>query len=80
VKIGFSRSGKPTDNAFIESFNETFQNECLNMNWFQTLVDAKRLFMRGGRKTMRVVLTDLSVKGRPVNSPVSSRPAELTAT
>lgn len=30
VKIEFSRSGKPTDNAFIESFNGTFRDECLN--------------------------------------------------
>lgn len=30
VKIDFSRPGKPTDNAFIESFNGTFRSECLN--------------------------------------------------
>jgi putative transposase len=28
VKIDFSRPGKPTDNAFIESFNGTFRAEC----------------------------------------------------
>jgi len=43
VKIDFSRPDKPTDNAFIESFNGTFRNECLNTNWFQTLVDAKQI-------------------------------------
>ena len=43
VKIDFSRPGKPTDNAFCESFNGTFRAECLNTNWFQTLVDAKHL-------------------------------------
>ena len=30
VKIDFSRPGKPTDNAFVESFNGTFRAECLN--------------------------------------------------
>ena len=43
VKIDFSRPGKPTDNAFIESFNGTFRDECLNTNWFETLVDAKQI-------------------------------------
>jgi putative transposase len=43
VKIDFSRPGKPTDNAFIESFNGTFRVECLNTHWFQNLVDAKQI-------------------------------------
>ncbi|PRY15749.1 integrase-like protein [Pontibacter ummariensis] len=33
----FSRFGKPTDNAFKESFNGSFRDECLNVNWFQSL-------------------------------------------
>lgn len=41
VTLDFSRPGKPTDNAFIESFNGSFRDECLNVNWFQTLGDAK---------------------------------------
>ena len=41
VKIEFSRPGKPTDNAFIESFNGTFRDECLNAHWFESLRDAK---------------------------------------
>jgi len=32
VKLDFSRPGKPVDNAFIESFNRTVRNECLNDN------------------------------------------------
>ncbi len=32
--------GKPTDNAFIESFNGKFRAECLNQNWFLSLADA----------------------------------------
>jgi putative transposase len=43
VKIDFSRTGKPTDNAFVESFNGTFRDECLNMHWFATLAEAKQL-------------------------------------
>jgi putative transposase len=43
VKIDFSRPGKPTDNAFVESFNGTFRAECLNAHWFGTLAEAKEL-------------------------------------
>ena len=43
VKIDFSRPGKPTDNAFIESFNGTFRDECLNIHWFETLAEARQL-------------------------------------
>ena len=38
----FSRPGKPTDNAFIESFNGRFRAECLNAHWFLTLDDAQQ--------------------------------------
>jgi putative transposase len=43
VKIDFSRPGKPTDNAFCESFNGTFRAECLDTNWFQSLAEAKQV-------------------------------------
>ena len=42
VRIDFSRPGKPTDNAFVESFNGTFRQECLNAHWFASLPDAKQ--------------------------------------
>ena len=44
VKLAFSRPGKPTDNAYIESFNGKFRAECLNQHWFMSLVDAQRKF------------------------------------
>jgi putative transposase len=37
-----SRPGKPTDNAFIESFNGKFRAECLNAHWFMSIDDARR--------------------------------------
>jgi putative transposase len=43
VKIDFSRPATPTDNAFVESFNGTFRDECLNVHWFETLQKAKLL-------------------------------------
>lgn len=41
VQLDFSRPGKPTDNAFIESFNSRCRQECLNTFWFLSLEDAK---------------------------------------
>lgn len=41
VKIAFIRPGKPVENAFIESFNGKFRDECLNENWFTSLEDAQ---------------------------------------
>jgi len=41
VTLDFSRPGKPTDNPFIESFNYSFRDECLNVHWFMSLEDAR---------------------------------------
>ena len=40
VKLDYSRPGTPTDNPYIESFNGSFRDECLSMNWFLSLEDA----------------------------------------
>ena len=40
VILDFSRRGKPTDNAAIESFNGRFRDECLSVHWFEGLEDA----------------------------------------
>jgi putative transposase len=42
VELDFSRPGKPTDNAKIESFNGRLRQECLNAHWFLSLEDARR--------------------------------------
>jgi putative transposase len=41
VELDFSRPGKPTDNARVESFNGRLRQECLNAHWFLSLDDAK---------------------------------------
>ena len=41
VVLDFSRPGKPTDNAFAESFNGRVRAECLNATWFLSLADAR---------------------------------------
>jgi putative transposase len=42
VVLDFIDPGKPVQNAFIESFNGTFREECLNESWFVSLADAQR--------------------------------------
>ena len=37
IDIQFIQPGKPTQNAFAESFNGRFRDECLNTHWFSTL-------------------------------------------
>ena len=41
VQLDFSRPGKPTDNATIESFNASVRRECLSEHYFSTLIDAQ---------------------------------------
>ena len=42
MQLDFSRPGKPTDNAFIESFNSSLRRECLSQHYFIDVRDAQR--------------------------------------
>ncbi len=41
MRLDFSRPGKPTDNAHIESFNARLRAECLNAHVFESLEDVE---------------------------------------
>lgn len=41
VDLKFIQPGKPVQNAYIESFNGKFRDECLNQHWFLNLEDAR---------------------------------------
>lgn len=41
VLLDFIDPGKPTQNAFAESFNGRLRDECLNESWFVSLADAQ---------------------------------------
>ena len=43
IQLHFIQPGKPVQNAFCESFNGKFRDECLNENWFTTLEEARTL-------------------------------------
>lgn len=57
------RPGKPTENAFIESFNSQFRAECLNAHRFMSLTTP-------GRKS-RCGLESITRSGRIARSPIS---------
>ncbi len=41
VELLFIQPGKPTQNAYIESFNSRVRSEFLNAHWFRSLIDAR---------------------------------------
>lgn len=43
TKLHFIQPGKPTQNAFVESFNGKFREYCLDMHWFASITDARSI-------------------------------------
>ena len=43
VHLHFIEPGKPVQNAYIESFNGRFRDECLNQHWFRDLHEARQI-------------------------------------
>mgnify|MGYP000067067794 FL=1 len=43
VQLYFIDPGKPTRNAYIESFNGRFREECLNQHWFTGIGEAREI-------------------------------------
>lgn len=41
TKLYFIQPGKPTQNAFVKSFNGKFREYCLDMHWFASITDAR---------------------------------------
>lgn len=70
VTTHFIDSGKPTQNAFIESFNGGLRDECLNTSWFMSLDEARRI-----SEEWRIDYNDV----RPHSSLLGRTPAEFAA-
>lgn len=49
IDVNFISPGRPMDNGLIESFNGRLRDECLNVNWFESLDDARRILQRWRR-------------------------------
>ena len=43
VQLDFIQPGKPVENAFIESFNGRFRDECLNVHPFTSMAEAQHI-------------------------------------
>lgn len=43
VELKLIQAGKPTQNAFVESFNGKLRDECLNEHWFQSIEHARAI-------------------------------------
>jgi putative transposase len=43
ITLDFIDPGRPMQNGYRESFNGKFRDECLNIHWFRSLADARRL-------------------------------------
>lgn len=43
VELRFIRPGKPIENAYVESFNGKFRDECLNEHWFTSIAEAQQI-------------------------------------
>ena len=71
VKLVLIQAGKPTQNAYIESFNGKFRDECLNENWFVSVEHARAVINTWRRDYNEV---------RPHSSLGDRTPAEFAAT
>ena len=70
VKLVLTQPGKPTQNAYVESFNGKFRDECLNENWFVSLDHARAVIA-----TWRLDYNEV----RPHSSLGKRTPAEFAA-
>jgi putative transposase len=43
LRLSFIQPGKPQQNAYIESFNGKFRDECLNEHWFTSMRHARQV-------------------------------------
>jgi putative transposase len=71
ITLQLTQPGKPTQNAYIESFNGKFRDECLNEQWFTTMAHAKAVIAAWRRDYNEV---------RPHSAIDNRTPAEFAAT
>ena len=72
VELDFSRPGKPTDNAFIERFNVSLRDECLNINWFLSIEDAREK-LEAWKEDYNNFRPHSSLGGMPPNEYIQTR-------
>jgi putative transposase len=85
IALRLIEPGKPNQNAYVESFNGRFRDECLNEHWFMSLAHARTL-IEAWRREYNEERPKRSLGGltpsqyakqlatRPLTMPVDSRP------
>jgi putative transposase len=63
VTLSYIQPGKPMQNGFIESFNGSLRDECLNLHWFSSLDDARQV-IEAWREDYNTVRPHSSLQGR----------------
>jgi len=49
VETQYNDPGSPWQNVYGESFNDKFQDECLNLEWFHSVAEARVITRRWRR-------------------------------
>jgi putative transposase len=83
VGLHFITPGKPTENAFIESFNGKFRDECLNEHWFMSWAEAREKIEAWRRDYNQVrphsaLAYQTAERGASPPTPLASIPEDLT--
>jgi putative transposase len=93
VTLRFIRPGKPIENAYVESFNGKFRDECLNEHWFVSLADAKAVIedwrldyntvrphssLAGRTPTQFAAITEGARRRTPARLNENEKPEDLT--
>jgi putative transposase len=67
VQLRFIRPGKPIEDAFVESFNGKFRDECLNEHWFASVAEAQ-ILIEAWRVDYNTVRPHSALQGARPNS------------
>lgn len=80
VRLMRTQPGKPTQNAYIESFNGKFRDECLNENWFVSLERARAVIGAWRRDYNQVRLHSSIADQTPADFAATLRETDRLAT
>ena len=62
VRVDFSRPGKVMDNSFVDTFDGSFRDDCLNVAWFGML-DEARAIVESWRRDCNEIRLNLGQNG-----------------
>ncbi len=86
VQLYFIDPGKPTRNAYIESFNGRFRDECLNQHWVTSIGEARDIIenrridynTQRPHSSLKYQTPEAFAAARPFNKTQWAQPLELS--